>query len=392
MIQVFSYKLYNSKKQKKLHRKLAIAAHIHNHCIALHKKYYQLTHLYLDQSKLKKHITKLKKRPQYAHWNELGSQAIQDIVERIDRGYQRFFKAIKAKKGTIRVSPPHFKKSKKYKSFTLKQAGYKLLEANKIKIGDEVYTYWNSREIQGTIKTVTVKRDPLNNFYIYIACEVSETSQNRIMTGKSAGCDFGLKTFLTLSDGTVEEAPLFYNQSLKKLQAAGRDYSRKVKGSSNRERSRLSLARAHKKVGNQRKDYQFKTAQKLTQTYDYLFFEDLALVGMQKLWGRKIGDLGHGKFIKTVQYYGKRSGSEVHLINRFYPSSKTCHSCQYVKEDLSLADRTWQCPDCSMTHDRDLNAAINIKNVGASTFGLGDVRPTQLAISARIQNHRLLSR
>jgi putative transposase len=385
MIKVFAFKLYdNPKKKKALLQQILIAAEIYNHCIALHKKYYQLTGQYLSQAQLKKHITKLKRRPQYAHWKKLGSQAIQDIVERIDRAYKLFFKATKKKSKGLsrRVSPPNFKKSRKYKSFTLKQAGYELLGENKIRIGDKVYTYWNSREIQGKIKTVTVKRDALGDIHLYIACEVPETSQNRIMTGKSAGCDFGLKTFLTLSDGTTEQSPLFYNKGLKKLRTASKDLSSKAKGSNNRERARRDVARKHKKVVNQRKDYLFKTAQKLTKEYDNLFFEDLSLQGMQKLWGRKVSDLSQGEFLKTVQYYGKQNGSKVNLIDRFYPSSKTCHNCQYVKEGLALADRTWQCPDCKMVHDRDLNAAINIKNVGASTFGLGDVRPTQLAISA----------
>ncbi len=125
MIKVFSYKLYNSRKNKKLHRTIAIAAQIYNHCIALHKKYYQLTGQYLDQARLKKHLTKLKKKFQYAHWKKVGSQAIQDIVERIDRAYKQFFKYTKrVKKGAVsRMSPPNFKKSSKYKSFTLKQAG-----------------------------------------------------------------------------------------------------------------------------------------------------------------------------------------------------------------------------------------------------------------------------
>ncbi len=381
MIKVFSYKLYNSKKNKKLHRTIDSSAHIYNHCIALHKKYYQLTGQYLDQSRLKKHLTKLKKKPQYAHWQEVGSQAIQDIVERIERGYKQFFRRIK--KGTgPRVSPPTFKKRVRYKSFTLKQAGYKFLEENKLRIGDEVYTYWHSRGIEGTIKTVTVKRDSLGDIYVYCACEVEETSQSRIMTGKSAGCDFGLKTFLTLSDGSTYGAPLFYNQGIKQLRRNSKYLSSKDKGSNNRRKARLSLARTHKKIGNQRKDFQCKLAQELTRNYDILFFENLTLVGMQKMWGRKISDLGFGEFLKKVEYYGKVTGSSVHFIDRFYPSSKTCHTCHHVKEDLCLSDRTWQCPDCRVVHDRDLNAAINIKNVGASTFGLGDVRPSMMAVSA----------
>ncbi len=187
---------------------------------------------------------------------------------------------------------------------------------------------------------------------------------------------------MTLSDGSAHEAPLFYNQGIKQLRKVAKFLSSKDKGSNNRRKARLSVARTHKKIGNQRKDFQFKLAQTLTKNYDNLFFENLTLVGMQKMWGRKIGDLGFGEFLKKVEYYGKISRSSVHFIDGYYPSSKTCHACQYVKEDLCLSDRTWQCSDCQMIHDRDLNAAINIKNVGTSTFGLGDVRPSMVAISA----------
>jgi putative transposase len=309
----------------------------------------------------------------------LGSQAIQDIVERIDRAYKQFFKS--NKHGVRQVSPPNFKKSRKYKSFTLKQAGYSFQGPGMLRIGDTIYKYWHSRDIEGAIKTVTIKRDALGDMYVYIACEMPETSQNRIMTGKSAGCDFGLKTFLTLSDGTVELSPLFYHKELTKLRKASRALSSKAGGSNNRKKAGLSVARSHKKVAHQRKDYHFKLAHRLTTTFDYLFFEDLNLEGMKKLWGKKISDLALSEFLKIIEYYSRINGSTINFIDRFYPSSKTCHQCLYIKEDLCLADRTWQCLNCRTTHDRDLNAAINIKNVGASTFGLGVVRPTKLAIS-----------
>ena len=99
---------------------------------------------------------------------------------------------------------------------------------------------------------------------------------------------------------------------------------------------------------------------------------------MQRIWGRKIGDLGFSNFLLQVEYCSQLNGAKVHMINRFYPSSKICHICQKVFEELSLKDRIWQCSCCNTLHDRDINAAINIKIVGASTIGLGEVRPMQI--------------
>jgi putative transposase len=378
MRKTFVFKLYTSKKNKKLHKQIDVAAGIYNHCIALHKGYFRLFGKHLKKYQLQKHITKLKKREEYAYWASVPSQAIQDITDRIEAAYQLFFKH--SKKGGVK--PPSFKKRVKYKSITLKQAGFKLLDGNEIKIGKGDYKFFKSRDIAGEIKTLTIKRDALGDLYLFFSCDVEDISLNRVMTGKKAGLDFGLKTFLTSSDGTKFDSPLFFKEGSKKLKQASRSLSSKKKGSNNRHRARIDLVRSHKKIGNQRKDYHFKLAQQLVKEYDYLFFENLTIKGMQSLWGRKINDLGFSNFLSIVKYYGQCLGSQVHLIDKFYPSSKTCHVCQNINEELSLKDRSWQCLTCSIVHDRDINAAINIKIVGASTIGLGDVRPNNLAITA----------
>ncbi len=198
------------------------------------------------------------------------------------------------------------------------------------------------------------------------------------MSGKIVGFDFGLRTFLTSSDGVKEEAPLFFKESSKKIKHANKELSTKKVGSNNRKKSKLNFARCNKKIVNQRKDYHVKLAQKLTKEYDQLFFETLNIKGMQRIWGKKINDLGFSRFLSQVEYYGRLNGSLVHTIDKFYPSSKTCHVCQKGFKELSLKDRNWQCSCCNTRHDRDINAAINIKTVGASTVGLGDVRPIKV--------------
>jgi putative transposase len=309
------------------------------------------------------------------YWQLVGSQAVQDIVQRIDRAYQLFFKH--HKKG---VRPPNFRKRIKYKSITLKQAGYKFLAANKLKIGSRVYKFWKSREIERKIKTITIKRNSLGELFIFVVTDFVD-SQIMAMTGKSAGFDFGLKTFLTCSDNSEIQSPLFLKQSLKELKQASHNHSTKKKRSNNREKARKNLVRVHEKVVNRRTDWFWKLAHELTNNFDYLFFETLSLKGMQKLWGRKISDLALSEFLKILDFVAEKKGKIVSYISRWTPSSKTCNNCNHVLDKLSLDIRNWVCPSCFSNNRRDFNASLIILRVGASTLGLGDVSRFSNAIA-----------
>lgn len=371
LIKTYSFKLYSNKRNKHLHNQIRIAARIYNHCIALHKRYYKMYGEYLPLYKLLKHITKLKKTSRFSYWNGLGSQAIQDVAERIDRAYKLFFKNLKRK---VRTAPPSFKKSVKYKSFTLKQAGYKILDDNRVQINGKIYRYFKSREIEGKIKTVTVKRDTLGDIYVFIVCE-QEQPQIMARTGEMVGYDFGLKTFLKASDGYDIESPLFFKQNAARIAKLNRSLSRKVKGSNNRRKARKDLARAHKRIANMRKDFHFKLAAELCADYAFICIEDLNIKAMQRMWGRKISDLSHSQFVQILKYQAAKCGTTIVDIPRFYPSSKTCSKCGYIVDELPLSVRSWVCPECKSEHDRDYNAAVNISRVGASTLGRDIVSP-----------------
>ncbi|MBP0034313.1 MAG: transposase, partial [Roseofilum sp. Belize BBD 4] len=132
---------------------------------------------------------------------------------------------------------------------------------------------------------------------------------------------------------------------------------------------------------NRRRDWQWKLAHELTDRFDVLYFETLNLKGMQRLWGRKIGDLALAEFLSILEWVAAKKSKRVVYIDQWFPSSKTCSECGYVLNELKLKERQWSCPSCSTEHDRDLNAALNIKSVGASTDSLGDVRQSQTAIA-----------
>jgi putative transposase len=390
-MKTYQFKLYQHKRNKHLHRAINAASNLYNHCIALHKRYYRLFKKYLNKNQLMKHIAKLRNKNEY--WQLVGSQSVQDIVQRIDRAYQLFFKH--HKKG---VRPPNFRKRIKYKSFTLKQAGYKFLADNQMKIGQRTYKFWKSRDIEGKIKTITIKRSALGEIFIFVVTDYVER-QITTMTGKSAGFDFGLKTFLTCSDHTEIQSPLFLKQSLKELKVASCRHSTKKKSrptsntfevesgvhsarSNNREKARKNLVRVHEKVVNRRTDWFWKLAHELTDKFDYLFFETLNLKGMQRLWGRKIGDLAFAEFLLILDWVAQKKGKIVSYIDQWYPSTKICSSCSHVLDKLPLDVRYWTCPSCATKHGRDANASLNILRVGASTLRLGDVRQVLPAISA----------
>ena len=171
----------------------------------------------MEKYDLQKHLTKLKKLPKFSYIAEIGSQAVQDITDRIDRAYKLFYRNLKH---NIRTAPPSFKKIKKYKSFTLKQAGWKLDESNNIIIiNNQRYHYFKSRNIQGKIKTITIKRDNLGDIYIYLVCE-NETKEVLARTGESVGFDFGLKMFLTASNGENVASPLFFQKNSNSIKKA----------------------------------------------------------------------------------------------------------------------------------------------------------------------------
>jgi len=374
-MKTLKFKLYAHKRNRYLKRSINAAGVIYNHCVALHKRYYRMWGKHLNCAKLQAHIAKLRKRNTF--WQIVGSQAVQNICQRIDKAYQLFFRH--HKKG---VRPPGFKKVRKYKSFTLKQAGYKFLGSNRVKIGSKVYQYWNSRPIEGTVKTLTIKRSPLGELFMLVVVDSVADQQIKSVTGNTAGFDFGLKTFLTCSEDFIIQSPQFFQQSVESIKKASSQHSKKQKGSNNREQARKHLVRKHEDIVNRRTDWFWKLAHNLTNQFDVLCFETLNLKGMQRMWGRKVSDLAFREFLNILECVAAKKDKRIIFIDRWYPSSKTCSNCGHVLKELDLSVREWRCPSCQKINGRDRNAAANIKAVGNSTVGVGDVRRAMPAISA----------
>ena len=292
-MKTYKFKMYSNHGNRVLHKTIDGHAEIWNHFIALYCRYYAMYGTYPGKKALTRHLTKLKRLPCFAHWNQLPSQSLQDVIDRLDKAYSKL-----DRKSGKRSGRPRFKRRKLYKSYTLKQAGWKLLQNNYIRIGKRIYRYFKSREVLGTPKRCTIKRDSIGDVWLIILTDHLAVDLESPTTGNNAGFDFGLKRYLTGSDFNDYDSPQFFKRGLNTIKRVNRNHSRKVPRSKNRAR-----------------------------------------------------------------------------VDKWYPSSKTCHVCGAINPELNLRDRTWQCPSCHTELDRDRNAAVNIHRVGASTLSGEVVRP-----------------
>ena len=376
-----THKLFHDKSLKHLHDDLNIIGVVRNHFIVLSMRYYRRYGKGLSYKKLSKHLTKLKKLEKYEHWNIPYSWALQNMLKRLAQSFREM--------KTLGRGHPQFKSCKKHKGMTfdgIQAPLEKVLEKQKhkrnhptykIRLNGRWYRFALHRAIEGKILRVQVTRDALGDVYITLTEDFTEIRYEP-KTGKAEGFDFGIKDFLTGSDGESSTSPMFYRQNSENLLKAQREHSRKVKGSHNRERERKKVARLHKKTVNQRTDHHWKLAIELCREFDILFFEDLNLEGMKRLWGKQVSDLAFGEFYQKLKHQAKKRSRSVLKIGRWTPTTKCCCVCGHKNENLTLADRHWQCPNCDTHLDRDHNAALNILKEGVASFALGEVNPIVL--------------
>ena len=347
----YKYKLYRSKRTKYLDAMLSEACFVWNHALALQKRYYRLCGKYISCAAMQKHFAKRIKRT-YLH-----SQSAQEVLQRLDLAYQRFFKHT-AKR------PPKFKKAADFASFCYPQSGYKL-QGNVFHINSckKDFKFSFSRPYEGKVKQVRVKRSHLNEWYIYVITDASPKNYTKTHNGASVGIDFGLKTYLSLSNGEKVSNPQFLKKNLRRLKKVSERYSRCLSGSNHKEQARLTLCRLYESISNKRSDFQWNLAHDLCKQYDIIFIENLSLSGMTRLWGRKMNDLAHAQFVSILEQVAAKYGCTVHKINKWFPSSKLC-DCGFKNNNLSLNNRSWVCPHCGQIHDRDIHAAEMILRRG----------------------------
>ena len=365
-MKTYKYPFYDQSNCTRLGNLLDDMWQVHEYFHKWQRQRYKDGLPYAGYAAMCSHATDLK-RTTHPHWKALPSQAIQEELMRIDAAYIRFFKKLGGR--------PKIKKRHKFKSFTLKQAGWTLKD-NRLTLNfrkwnngkwrqDKVaYTFHKHREFYGNIRRITIKRDACGAYWLYIVTNFVETKPLPT-TGQSVGADFGMKdAYLTLSTGEKKQHPQPLKQSLKKLRTLNKSLSRKVKGSGGWWRCVRQLARLYRKISNQRMDFQWQLASDLCKRFDTIAIETLNLDGMKRLWGRKVSDLAFGQFVEILKYKCQKHKRLLKQVGQWTATTKPCSDCGFHNETLTLKDRQWTCPECGSHHDRDVNAAINILQAG----------------------------
>ncbi len=378
MKKAYSFRIYPNRNQEaKLNRTLSTCRKLYNDALSQRKRQIELNRLcaefqvfpwgkpewitYEDQQ----NELPLSKTPEQ---KEVFSQVLQDVLRRLDKGFKKFFRG---------DGFPRFKGRNRYHSFTYSQKGFEINDGrlNLSKIGSiRIFLH---REIEGKIKTCTIKKD-IDQWYAIFTVEI-EREIKKVPVESKIGIDAGLTSLLTLSNGEQIEPPKFLRTSEEKLIWEQRKLSMKKKGSKNRNKQRTRVAKVHRKVRNQRKDFDHKTSRNLVNTYDRIVFEKLQIQNMMKNHhiAKSIADAGWGQLICLTKSKAEEAGKSVGQVNP-NGTSQTCICGYRVPKTLSV--RIHKCPECGLVIGRDHIAAILIEKrdtVGTdcTEFTPGEIEP-----------------
>lgn len=309
------------------------------------------------------------KKSEFSWMYEVSKCAPQESLRNLDKAYSNMIRRIKSHEK--KIGKPKFKKKGVHDSFRISQCTPYM-----IKIADDyirlpklgyIRTKESTSKLKGRILNATISREA-GRWYCSLCVETERPNPQPIQ-GDIVGIDLGLNSFAVISNGKEyehKEAPKPLKKRLKKLQRLSRKQSRKQKKSQNRKKANLALARCHRRTRNIRKDFLNKSTTELAKTKSVIVIEDLAVKNMvrNRHLARSIADVGWGDSRRMLEYKTRWYGSALVVIGRFEPTSKTCSECGAINKELTLSDRTWVCLSCGVVHDRDENAAKNIRSLG----------------------------
>lgn len=306
-------------------------------------------------------LTKLKNDGEHEWLKEVNNTSLQQSLRNLDAAFVRFFRE---KKGF-----PKFKSKKK----NIESAKYiKAVHFDfdnwrvKIpKIGWVKLCKNKTFDLSMKYGTLTVNKDKCGDYWCSIVVyDIEEKPKTKVSIDNSVGIDLGIKDYAILSDGTKYGNPKFLEKGQKRLKTLQQKFARTQKKSNRHEALRLKVAKCHRDIANRRSDFLHKLSSMLTEQYGTICLEDLNVEGMMKNkhLSNSIQSAAWSEFVRQLKYKSEWKGKNIIFIGRFEPSSKTCSKCGYVKSDLQLNDREWVCPKCGEKHDRDVNAAINIRD------------------------------
>jgi putative transposase len=358
----YKYRIYPTKEQEEFFAKTFGSCRFVWNKMLVEKLYYYENKQPIPQ------ITPAKYKDEFPFLKEIDSLALANVQLQLEKAFKNYMKNKK------HFGLPKFKKKKDKQSYTTNVVGNNikvdfengLLFLPKIKEGIKTEFH---RTFTGKIKSVTITKTKGGKYYASILVEV-EDPRNKVVEPKSKSCgiDLGLESFVTITNdfGTKKvRHPKYFRKAERRLKKLQRKLSRKQRGSNNYEKARNRLAKYHEYISNIRNDFLHKLSKAIIDENQVVIVEDLNVKGMLKSnLSKSISDSGWSKFLEYLEYKANWYGRTFIKVDRFFPSSKQCHSCGYKNENLSLKDRYWTCPSCGKMHDRDTNASINLYLVG----------------------------
>lgn len=386
MLRAIKVRLYPNKEQElKLNKVLGCYRFVYNQTLARKQQEYNENKKSLGLTDLSKYFhNKLLKDEQYSWLKEENTKIMKQSIRQMLSAYEKFFKQhngfpkFKSKKDKQTALFPLEAISKKNTFETRKITLTQPLKDIHFRCSD---LYFNRlKQYHNMIRSATLSKTKSGNFFLSILIELPNEDVVKFQqTNEHVGIDLGVKDFVITSDGEVFENKHFYKSQERKIAKLQRQISKKQKGSNNRNKVRIKLAKAFEKLSNQKEQYIHSVVNDLLTYYDIVFMEDLNVQGMLKnhKLAKAIQEIGFYRFKSILTYKAFNNGKQVVLVDRFYPSSKTCHICGYINKGLKLSDRDWICPECGERHDRDLNAAMNILLEGERIIG---VRSTEFTL------------